>query len=116
MHEDCIMISRLTVLALMLCYCGTADAYGSLRCKGKLISPGITMAEVLSLCGPPTGRIAQEIPVRHRVGTGFSRFSGIILDEQWAYDRGWGKFPALLLFQYGKLKRVEYLRHRSGAR
>jgi hypothetical protein len=50
------------------------------------------------------------------VGTGFSRFSGIILDEQWVYDRGWGKFPALLLFQYGKLKRVEYLRHRSGAR
>ena len=116
MHEDCIMISRLTVLALMLCYCGTADAYGSLRCKGKLISPGISMMEVLLLCGPPTARIGQEVPVRHRVGTGFSRFSGIILDEQWAYDRGWGKFPALLLFQYGKLKRVEYLRHRSGAR
>ncbi len=74
------------------------------------------MTKILALCGPPKARIVEEIPVRHRVVTGFSRFSGITLDEQWEYDRGWGKFPAILRFQDGKLKRIEYLRLRSGAR
>ncbi len=100
----------------MLCYCGAADAYGSLRCKGKIISPGDTMTRIIALCGPPRTRIIEEVPVRSRVATGFSRFSGIILAERWVYDRGWGKFPAVLRFQDGTLKRIEYLRYRSGAR
>ncbi len=116
MHEDCIVISRLTVLALMLCYCEAADAYGSLRCQGKIIDLGDTMAQVLAMCGSPKTRIIEEVPVRARVASGFSRFIGITLTEQWVYDRGWGKFPAVLLFQDGKLQRIEYLPYRSGAR
>ena len=100
----------------MLCYCGAADAYGSLRCKGKIISPGDTMTRIMALCGPPRSRIVEELRVRHKVVTGFSRFSGITLDERWEYDRGWGKFPAVLWFQDGKLQRIEYLPYRSGAR
>jgi hypothetical protein len=73
------------------------------------------MAQVQALCGPPRSRVVEEVPVRHRVATGFSRFSGIALTERWEYDRGWGKFPAVLTFQDGKLKRVDYLRYRSGA-
>lgn len=110
------MTGRFAVLVLMLCYCGTADAYGPLRCKGKIVRPGATMAQIVALCGQPKARIVKELPVRHRTITGFSRFSGIILDERWEYDRGWGRFPAVLLFQDRILRRIEYLRHRSGAR
>lgn len=110
------MISRLIVLALLLCYCGAADAYGSLRCKGKFIDPGATMSQVLTLCGPPRSRIVEEVPVRSRVISGFSRFAGIAITERWEYDRGWGKFPAVLTFQDGTLKRIDYLSYRSGSR
>ncbi len=100
----------------MLCYCGAADAYGSLRCQGKIIDPGATMAQVLTMCGSPKNRIIEEVPVRTRVASGFSRFIGITLTEQWVYDRGWGKFPAVLWFQDGNVQRIEYLPYRSGAR
>ena len=110
------MIGRLTVLVLLLCYCGAADAYGSLRCKGKFITPGTSMSQVLALCGPPESRIIEEVPVRSRVLSGFSRFAGFAVTERWQYNRGWGKFPAVLTFRDGTLKRVDYLRYRSGSR
>ena len=109
------MIGRLTALILMLCYCVTADAYGSLRCNGKIIDSGITMAKVLALCGPPKNRVIEQVPVRSRTVTGFSRFSGVSYTELWEYDRGWGKFPAILRFEDQKLRRVEYGRYRSDA-
>jgi len=99
----------------MLCYCGAADAYGSLRCQGKIIKPGATMAQIQALCGSPKSRIVEEVPVRARTIRGFSRFIGITTTEQWVYDRGWGKFPAVLHFHDGKLRRIEYLSYRSGA-
>ncbi len=110
------MIYRLAILALMLCYCGAADAYGSLRCQGKIIDPGVTMAQVLAMCGSPKTRIIEEVPVRARVASGFSRFIGFTTTEQWVYDRGWGRFPAVLKFHDGKLRRIDYLPYRSGAR
>ena len=106
----------MTVLALMLCYCGAADAYGPLRCQGKIIDPGATMAQILAMCGSPKTRIIEEVPVRARVASGFSRFIGFTTTEQWVYDRGWGRFPAVLKFHDGKLRRIEYLPYRSGAR
>jgi len=110
------VIYRLTVLALMLCYCGAANAYGSLRCQGKIIDPGVTMAQVIAMCGSPIPPIIEEVPVRTRVASGFSRFIGFTTTEQWVYDRGWGRFPAILKFHDGKLRRIEYLPYRSGAR
>ncbi len=61
------------------------------------------MAQVLAMCGSPITRIIEEVPVRTRVASGFSRFIGFTTTEQWVYDRGWGKFPAVLWFQDGKL-------------
>ena len=109
------MISKFTVFALLLCYCGTVEAYGSLRCKGKIISPGVTMTKIMALCGPPKTRIIEQVPVRSRIVTGFSRFNGVSYTELWEYDRGWGKFPVVLRFQDEMLRRVEYRRYRSSA-
>ncbi len=110
------MIARLTVLALLVGYCGTADAYGSQRCKGKLIRPGDAMAQVLALCGEPRSRIVERVPVRSGTVTGLSRLTGVSVSERWEYDRGWGKFPVVLIFREGKLHRVDYLPYRAGKR
>ena len=56
------------------------------------------MAQVQALCGSPMSRIVEEFPVRARTTRGFSRFIGITTTEQWIYDRGWGRFPAVLHF------------------
>ncbi|MGI9204965.1 MAG: DUF2845 domain-containing protein [Woeseiaceae bacterium] len=109
------MILRITVVTLMLAYCGTADAYGSLRCKGKIIDVGMSMNKVLALCGKPDSRKIEQAPVRHRNVIGFSSYSGISHTELLEYNRGWGKFPVVLRFEDETLRRVEYGERRSGA-
>jgi len=105
---------RTTVLAILLLSTGAADAYGSLRCKGRLIDVGASAAEVMALCGEPAKRFVTQVPVRAGVLSGFTRFAGFATSEQWIYDRGWGKFPAVLHFDDGKIQRIDYLPRRSG--
>ena len=108
-----VMKRNILVIVLALCCWTTADAAGYLRCRGKLIRPGVSAAYILALCGPPERQLIQQVPARSRTVTGFSRLTGIAVSEQWIYDRGWGKFPALLEFYDGKLRRIELLPHRS---
>jgi hypothetical protein len=108
-----IKMYRATVIAILLCYCGVADAYGSLRCKGKIIEAGATRATVLALCGAPDLHVTEHAPVRAGSVLGGSRFIGIALDEQWVYDRGFGKFAAVLIFFDGRIQQVDYLPYRS---
>ncbi|RZV36768.1 MAG: DUF2845 domain-containing protein [Chromatiales bacterium] len=106
---------RTTVIAALLVtlYAGTADAQGSLRCKGRFIDVGAGAAEVIALCGEPGQRIVSRVPVRAAVLTGFTRVAGYATTEQWVYDRGWGKFPAVLHLDEGKVRRIDYLPRRS---
>ena len=116
MNHFFVPISKLAILITLLLCCATAQAYGSLRCQGKLIRPGQDMAHILNRCGAPQDRVIEEVPVRSRVASGFTRFAGMTVVERWVYDRGWGKFPAVLIFQDGTLRRVDYLRYRSRGR
>ncbi len=104
---------KLIVLVFTFCCCATANAAGYLRCQGKIIRAGFPAAYVLALCGPPEYQLIEEVPARARTVTGFSRFIGIAVSEQWIYDRGKGKFPVVLEFHEGKLRRIEFLPHRS---
>ena len=104
---------KLIVLVFTFCCCATANAAGSLRCQGKIIRAGFHAAYVLAICGPPEYQLIEEVPARARTVTGFSRFIGIAVSEQWIYDRGKGKFPVVLEFHDGKLRRIEFLPHRS---
>jgi hypothetical protein len=108
------VLYRTTVLAILLVYAGTADAFGSLRCKGRLVDVGDSAAEVLKLCGEPTRRVVTQVPVRAGTMTGFARFAGFATSEEWIYDRGWGKFPAVLHFDEGRIRHIDHLPHRSG--
>ena len=108
------IIIRTTVLAILLTFAGPADADNSMRCKGRIVGVGDTAAKVLSLCGDPASRISTTVPVRAGNLNGFARFSGFATSEQWVYDRGYGKFPAVLFFDHGMIRRVDFLEHRSG--
>lgn len=115
---------RTTALLILLIYAGAADAYGSLRCKGRLIDVGDSADEVVARCGEPAKRIITEVPLR--LGTVFpsptgtvrvfTRLAGCVTTEQWIYDRGWGKFPAVLHIDDGKIVRIDYLSKRKGDR
>lgn len=104
----------MAVLAFLLCCAGAADAHGTFRCKGRIIDRGATMAQVLSLCGPSSNQVIETLPVRAGTTTGFSRFIGYTTTQQWVYDRGWGRFPAVVIFRDGVVRRIEYLPYRSG--
>ena len=104
---------KLIVLGITFCCCAAANAAGSLRCQGKIIRAGFPAVYVLATCGPPEYQLIQEVPARSRTVTGSSRFIGIAVSEQWIYDRGKGKFPVVLEFHDGKLRRIEFLPHRS---
>ena len=108
------VLSRLTVLAVLLAHAGAADAYGSLRCKGRFVDVGDTAEQVLALCGEPARRIVTYAPVRAGTLRGFTRFAGFASSERWIYDRGWGKFPAVLHFDDGVIRRIDHLPRRSG--
>ena len=110
------MNSRLILAVALFAFSGTADAHGSLRCKGKIIRTGVTLSQVLSLCGEPESRVVERVPVRSATVRGYSRLSGVAFAEYLEYDRGWGKFPAVLTFRDGILRRVDYLSYRAGKR
>ena len=107
-------MKHLPLLAcLALFYTSAASAAPSLRCNGRIIRVGVPAAYVLSECGEPANHVTQESVTRSGTRTGHSRVTGIALSEQWIYDRGWGRFPAVLIFLDGTLRRIDFLPHRS---
>lgn len=54
------------LLSVMACLAAFAPAVAddNLRCGSKLIVTGMTQAEVLELCGPPTSTSEEDVPVR----------------------------------------------------
>ena len=103
----------LLLACLALVYTSTANADPSLRCKGRLVKVGVPAAYVLSECGAPANQTIQETTARAGTVDGRSRVVGLTLSEQWIYERGWGRFPAVLIFLDGTLRRIDFLPHRS---
>jgi hypothetical protein len=106
-------MKHLPLLAcLVLTNTSTASAEPSLRCNGRIVRVGVPAAYVLAECGAPADQVVQESPARVGTLTG-TRLVGLTLSEQWIYDRGWGRFPAVLIFLDGTLRRIDFLPHRS---
>jgi hypothetical protein len=103
----------LLLACLGLSYTSTANAASSLRCNGRIIRVGVPAAFVLSECGAPENQVLQETVARAGTVTGQSRLVGIAVSEQWVYNRGWGRFPAVLFFLDGTLRRIDFLPYRS---
>jgi hypothetical protein len=80
----------------------------TLRCGSRLVAPGETATEVRAKCGEPTSVTVVREPIRARTAQGGTRVVGETDVEIWRYDRGSGKFPAILKFEEGVLKVLEF--------
>jgi hypothetical protein len=74
-------------------------AADTMKCGRFQVTVGDTKATVLRLCGEPA--------VREVVSGGEGATS--VRKEQWIYDRGKGRFQALLTFEGVGLRRIEFL-------
>jgi hypothetical protein len=106
------MTRRLLVLVAVWLACAGAQAVESIRCDGKIIDTGESLAYVLLTCGEPDVHVSRGVPVRGRNYLGYSFSAGVSVTDQLIYDRGWGRFPAELEFVDGRLNRIRYLPRR----
>jgi hypothetical protein len=85
--------------------CARAD---TLRCGSRLVAPGETATEVRAKCGEPTSISVIKEPIRARTAQGGTRVVGETHVEVWRYERGSRNFPAILKFEEGVLKVLEF--------
>jgi hypothetical protein len=85
-----------------------AAADDVMRCRNNsLVNVGMVSAEVVARCGAPKDKSETAEPIRVRHANGTISTVGHVRVERWTYDRGYGQFPALLVFEDGKLKSIE---------
>lgn len=98
------------ILSLCVAAGGAAVARAeTLRCGSRLVAPGETATEVRAKCGEPASVTVIKEPIRARNAQGGgTRVVGETHVEIWRYDRGSGKFPAILKFEQGVLKALEF--------
>src|SRR5262245_64326157 len=104
-------MKRLLLLAcLAFFYTSAVNAAPTLRCNGRIIRVGVPAAYILSECGNPDNLVLQETTARAGTVSGQSRVIGLTLSEQWVYDRGWGRFHAVLMLLDGTLRSIDLIR------
>lgn len=103
------LIALVLIQALTVAPPARADD-DTLRCGSKLVSPGIERESVLKLCGEPAARKSELVPQYVRNANGVVIQVGTVNMEYWTYDRGSGRFAALLTFEEGKLVSIEFVR------
>jgi hypothetical protein len=89
-----------------------ANADDSLMCRNSLVTVGMAPAEILAKCGEPKAKAVETRPVYARTPAGGRVQTGTYSVERWTYDRGYGRFPAVLTFEDGALKSIELLTRR----
>lgn len=82
----------------------------TLRCGNALIKTEHTADYVLGKCGPPSSKEKITRPVYATRPNGSTFQVGTYTIEIWRYERRPGQFPAVLTFEGGKLKKLEYER------
>ena len=96
-------VIRQSMLVTLACFCvATAGAEESLRCGSKIVTVGMTSAEVLKYCGKPTSTEVEE----HDVRSG-GRVVGKTQLNRWIYERGTTGKPRILEFDQDKLISIE---------
>jgi uncharacterized protein DUF2845 len=80
----------------------------TLRCKSSLISEGASEGFVVEKCGPPDSKMEVSEPVMARRPDGFTYQVGTTTQQIWRYKRSPGQFPAVLTFEGGVLKKLDF--------
>lgn len=100
-------ISVVSVLVLTGAFAVPAVAE-TLRCGSVLIQPGASEGYVLDKCGEPDSKQTFTEPVMARRVDGTAYEVGTTSKDVWRYRRAPGKFPAVLTFEMGVLKKLEF--------
>lgn len=98
---------RALVAALLLGSCVPSEAAQSMRCDGGLVFAGDTRQRVLALCGEPMDSYLEQYPTWgiNRLG---ARVQVLVEREVWVYDRGYGRFLGLLVFDDARLEQIDF--------
>ena len=96
------------VCALLLAMATTPALADTLRCGSSLIKEGDTQGYVQDKCGEPESKQTYTEPVLARRQDGTSYEVGTTSRDVWRYHRSSGSFPAVLTFEKGVLKKLEF--------
>ena len=88
-----------------------AAADDVMRCGAVIVDIGMVTSQVVAKCGEPQSKEIDSAPVKRKSSRGGVNTVGGTRIERWTYDRGYGQPSALLTFDQGKLKSIEFLRH-----
>lgn len=99
------MIRMIAALAAITATPAFAD---TLRCGSSLIKEGDTQGYVQDKCGEPESKMTYTEPVYARRENGTSYEVGTTSKDVWRYKRSNGSFPAVLTFEKGVLKKLEF--------
>jgi hypothetical protein len=80
----------------------------TLRCGSSLVKEGDTQGYVQEKCGEPESKQTYTEPVYARRANGSSYEVGTTTKDVWRYKRSNGSFPAVLTFEKGVLKKLEF--------
>ena len=95
----------LAIAALVLAGPACAE---TLRCGSSLIKEGDTQGYVHDKCGEPDSKQTYTEPIRAVRPNGTSYEVGTTSKDVWRYKRSSGSFPAVLTFEQGVLKKLEF--------
>jgi hypothetical protein len=98
-----------SILTAMLAAWAAAPARAdTLRCGNVLIRAGAAAAYVLAKCGTPDAKSQLTEPVWARRLNGTTYVVGTTTQDIWRYERRPGQFPAVLTFEGGVLRKLEF--------
>jgi hypothetical protein len=103
--NNAILVTFVATSALLCAAPARAD---TLRCGSSLISTGAMQGYVREKCGAPDSQMEVSEPVIARNRNGLTYQSGTTTQQIWRYKRSPGKFPAVLTFEGGVLKKLEF--------
>ena len=96
------MMRRFILISLACLFAANVVAEESLRCGSKIVTIGMTSAEVLKYCGKPTSTEVEE----HDVRSG-GRVVGKTQLNRWIYNRGSVGKPKVLEFDQDPLLSIK---------
>lgn len=102
-------MSRITAVIPLIFAAASAPAFAdTLRCGSSLIQEGDTQGYVQDKCGEPDSKQTYTEPVYARREDGTTYEVGTTSRDVWRYKRAPGSFPAVLTFEQGLLKKLEF--------
>ena len=106
MGAERLNMNRYIAFCVLALWAGSGMTAGDTqRCGSKIIKVGMTTADVLKYCGPPTKKEIEE----HQFHSG-NRVTGTTQLNRWIYDRGSTGKPVVFEFDQDKLLYIKYLK------